>query len=84
MALIEKQGLIGMAARVSDARNRSLVGLTGVIVDETKYTLTIKTEKGVKQVPKKGITLELPATRVRIKGERLLGRQEERIKKRSK
>lgn len=84
MALLEKQGLIGMAARVSDARNRSLVGLTGVIVDETKHTLTIKTEKGVKRVPKEGITLELPAARVRIAGERLLGRQEERIKKRSK
>ena len=84
MAAIEKKSLIGIAARVAGAKNASLIGLAGVIIDETKYTIIIKTKDGVKTVPKDGIVLELPQERLRVRGGRLLGRPEERIKKRSR
>ncbi|MBI4150422.1 ribonuclease P protein subunit [Candidatus Woesearchaeota archaeon] len=81
MASQTKKVLIGTHVRVSDAKNRSLLGLYGTIVDETKNTLLIKTSKGVKRVLKDGVTLEFAHERIRLKGDHLLGRPEERIKK---
>lgn len=81
MAILLKKTLIGAMATVADAKNQSLKGLSGIIIDETKYTISIKTKKGVKRIIKESIVLELPAERARVKGSLLVGRPEERIKR---
>ncbi|HWQ65203.1 MAG TPA: ribonuclease P protein component 1 [Methanospirillum sp.] len=55
--------LIGLDVAVVHASSPSLVGITGLIIDETKNTVMIKTVSGLKMVGKKGITL-----RTRIPG----------------
>lgn len=70
--------------RVSNARNQALIGLTGFVIDETKYMIVIKTEKGAKRIIKEAVTLEFPRQRVRVKGNLFLGRPEDRIKKTSR
>ena len=75
--------LIGLRVEIVDARNKALVGLHGEIVDETKFTLIIKTPRGEKRVLKNGAQFLTDAGKqeVIIAGERLVGRPEERIKK---
>ena len=48
------------------ASNPSLVGITGLIIDETRNTVRVKTESGLKMMGKKGITLRtrLPGKKV--------------------
>jgi ribonuclease P protein subunit POP4 len=55
--------LIGLDVTVVHASSSSLVGITGLIIDETKNTVMIKTVSGLKMVGKKGIIL-----RTRIPG----------------
>ena len=50
---------IGQDVAVVHASNPSLVGITGLIIDETRSTFTIKTVSGLKMVGKKGVTLRL-------------------------
>ena len=45
--------MIGLKTVISASSNSQITGLTGTIVDETKSMFTIKTEKGVKIIPKK-------------------------------
>ena len=78
---IIKKGIIGKHVRVCLATNPSLIGMQGMVVDETKHTLLVKTERGTKRVLKELVTLELPKEGIRIKGSLLKGRPEERIKK---
>ena len=84
MGSIIKTSIIGVGIRVSSARNPSLVGLSGTIVDETKHTLLVETSRGVKRLLKDAVVLELPKERIRIKGSLLVGRPEERIKRKSR
>ncbi|HXG73210.1 MAG TPA: ribonuclease P protein subunit [Candidatus Nitrosotenuis sp.] len=44
--------LIGLQAQVAESTNKSLVGLEGKIIDETKYMLTLQTARGLKMIPK--------------------------------
>jgi len=80
---ITRHELIGLSMQIVDAQNKSLVGLAGEIVDETKNTLVIETTHGEKKILKKGarFLLHLPTTDVIVDGNVLLGRPEERIKK---
>jgi ribonuclease P protein subunit POP4 len=50
---------IGQDVAVVHASNPSLVGITGLIIDETRSMFTIKTVSGLKMVGKKGITLRI-------------------------
>ena len=50
---------IGLDVVVDDASNQYLVGTSGVIIDETRNTVVIKTRDGLKQVAKKGVTFRL-------------------------
>jgi ribonuclease P protein subunit POP4 len=74
---------IGLEVEVVDSPNPCEIGLRGVVVDETKNTLKIKTEKGLKIVIKRGRTFRVKfAGRVlRVKGDLINFRPEERIKK---
>jgi len=76
--------LIGLKVEIKDSTNKSQVGLKGSVIDETFKTLKIETDKGEKVIPK-DITIfifTLPnGTRVQVEGKILLGRPEDRIKK---
>lgn len=80
---ITKHEMIGLKAEVSDARNKSCIGITGKIIDETKDTIVIETKKGKKRLVKRNITIDVlfRGHQIRIKGECLAGRPEDRIKK---
>ncbi len=78
--------LIGLQITVDESPNGALVGLCGTVVDETRNMLVIETEhRGEKSVAKADnrfiFTLD-DGARVRVKGDRLVARPEDRIKKR--
>lgn len=73
---------IGLGARVVGSRDSGRVGLAGQVTDETKSTVTLS---GESKIPKEGtkLQLQLPDKAVvEVEGRLLLGRPEERIKKR--
>jgi ribonuclease P protein subunit POP4 len=76
--------LIGLEVEIKNSTNKNQMGLKGKVVDETFKTLKIETDKGEKVIPK-DITIfifTLPnGTRVQVEGKILLGRPEDRIKK---
>lgn len=80
---IARSELIGLEAEVTDAKNRSLIGLKGLIVDETKSTISIETKDGIKRVIKSQVmlTIMFEGRAFQIDGKILVGRPEDRLKK---
>jgi len=80
---IARHEFIGLDVVVVDAKNKSLIGIQGEIVDETKQSFIILDEKSEKHVLKKGTSLKLKINNQEliIKGDILVGRPEDRIKK---
>lgn len=77
--------LIGLEAEVVMSSDPGLVGVRGVVVDETHGMLVIEQKGRLKAVPKSTSIFELilpNREKVKIDGVRLLGRPEDRIKKR--
>lgn len=81
--------LIGLEAEVASATSPSFVGLRGTVTDETRQLLVLSTPAGLKRVPKDVCTFRFrlpgaPAGRewVRVRGSLLVGRPEDRVKKR--
>jgi ribonuclease P protein subunit POP4 len=76
--------LIGLDVEIKDSTNKSQVGLKGKVIWETYSTIEIETAKGEKIIPK-DITIfifTLPnGTKVQVDGKVLIGRSEDRIKK---
>ena len=81
MKNILKMELIGVGIEVTDSRNKSEKGIEGTIIDETKNIFTIETSKGIKKVTKENITILLKEKGLKIRGDLLVGRPEDRIKK---
>lgn len=82
---ILRHELIGLRAKVVKSKNAYQVGLEGVVVDETMKTLLLETERGRKVVFKEDVELQLTLpdwTRVLVEGRELVGRPEDRLKKR--
>lgn len=75
--------IIGMKMEVINSKNKNLIGIKGDIVDETKHTLTIKDNEKIRILLKKQITLKIydQTNEIKIKGELLVGRPEDRLKK---
>ncbi|MEM0042449.1 MAG: ribonuclease P protein component 1 [Thermofilaceae archaeon] len=76
--------LIGLEAEVAESKNRCQVGIKGRIIDETMKTILLETPKGRKRVFKSDVKLllKLPdGSLVLVDGKELLGRPEDRIKK---
>lgn len=81
--------LIGLDMKVADSSNRSLIGIEGRIVNETKNILTIETDAREKKIPKSGSSFifTLPSTdgkrylpsKLRVDGRLLLSQPENRI-----
>ncbi len=75
--------LIGLEVEVAEASNRSLVGIKGTVVDETKNTLLVRTGRGDKRIPKRHtkFIFTLPDKRkVKVDGNILAVRPEDRLK----
>jgi len=75
MAIVHEEW-IGRHAKVVEALNKSLEGMEGVVVNETKHLLTLETPQGEKQIPKKGTKLLIDGEEV----ECVVVAPEERIK----
>ena len=76
--------MIGLIMEVEESSNRDMEGLRGRIVDETRNTFVIETEQEEKRIPKTGnmfIFVLEDGTRARIRGDKLLARPEDRIKR---
>jgi len=76
--------LIGLCVTVVESANRSSVGMSGRIVDESRNTFTIEIEGREKMAAKHCNTFEftLPeGSKVRINGDLLLARPEDRAAK---
>ncbi len=80
--------LIGLKVKIKESKNLSLKNLEGRIIDETYNTFKIETkDKKEKIIPKKECVFlfTLPdETKVQVYGEILVGRPEDRIKKKFK
>jgi ribonuclease P protein subunit POP4 len=79
--------LIGLTVEIANATNKALIGLSGLVVDESRNMLTIETKTGIRKIAKAGSTFMfmLPSgQRVMIEGGKLVGRPEERIRKRAR
>lgn len=70
--------LIGAVLEVVDSKNPAFAGLSGQVVDETKNTIKIRTEKGTKTIIKDQVTIKIQNKT--IEGKKLLGRIEARLK----
>ncbi|HOT07480.1 MAG TPA: ribonuclease P protein component 1 [Methanotrichaceae archaeon] len=82
---LARHELIGLKVEVLDTSNRTMAGMTGWVVDETRNTFVIETPRGERRVPKaeSSFVFTLPdGRRVRIVGSILISQPENRINKR--
>ena len=76
--------LIGLRITVVKSSEDTLNGLSGEVVDETQYTLKVKTNKGLKIIPKSIVTISIELTNgkfITVDGKRISDRPEDRIGK---
>ena len=71
--------LLGKLVEVIQSSNRSEVGLKGIIIEDTKNTIKLRTEKGVKVLVKKNVILMINNKKIDCNS--LIGKEEERIKR---
>jgi ribonuclease P protein subunit POP4 len=76
--------LIGLKAEVSSSTNRSSIGLKGIVVDETRNMIVLDDGKKERKIPKSEacFCFELHDSLIEIDGKLLIGRPEDRIRKR--
>jgi ribonuclease P protein subunit POP4 len=77
-AKTERLVLIGSIIQIEGSKNKTLNGINGKIIDETKNTITIQTTKGTKKIIKDQTTIRV--NNKTIDGKKLIGRTESRIK----
>lgn len=78
---------IGLRAEVTKSANLSYVGIVGTIVDETRNTFVIRKEKKNRVIAKNQAVLEITlrdSTVIEIDGKHLVGRPEDRLKRRTR
>ncbi len=80
---IIKHELIGLKVQVIKSSDPTKIGMEGTVVDETMNMLLVNTSKGIKKLSKAGNTFRfwIKGKKVEILGDVLVGRPEERIKK---
>lgn len=80
---ILKEEIIGKKVKVTHAKNNSLNGIEGIIVDETRNTITVDTPNGGKKLLKSQVVLKMVSKGnvYELDGRLLLNRPEDRIKK---
>lgn len=78
---------IGLKAKVVESSNRSNMGISGTVVDETRNTLLVRHKDADKMVVKDASVFHFimpDGTIVEVDGKVILGRPEDRLKKRIK
>lgn len=80
---IIRHELIGLEIEVTASKNKSLVGVKGKIVDETKNTLKVRANSRVLTIMKNAIMFKanVGGKNIEIDGKCLMARPEDRIKK---
>jgi ribonuclease P protein subunit POP4 len=80
---ITRHELIGLDAKISGASNKSQNRIKGLITEETRNTLTISHGKKERIVAKDeaSFIFNLGDTSVEVEGKTLIGRPEDRVKK---
>ncbi|ENN96176.1 ribonuclease P protein component 1 [Methanocaldococcus villosus KIN24-T80] len=84
---ILRHELIGLKVEIVHAKNKSMIGIKGKVVDETRKTLIIEKDSGKEVVIPKDIAIflfHLDNCKVKVDGRLLIGRPEERLKKKIK
>jgi len=83
---IARHELIGLEARISGASNSNQNKIKGMIIAETRNTLTLIHGKNEKTVAKgdASFIFNLAGTLVEVEGKTLIGRPEDRVKKKHK
>jgi ribonuclease P protein subunit POP4 len=78
-----KHELIGLYIEVINSKNPTLKGVSGKIIDETKSTIKIKSQKGTKIIIKDQIKMliTIDNKKIEIDGSKLVGKIEDRLKK---
>jgi ribonuclease P protein subunit POP4 len=71
--------LLGKKVEVIQSSNRYEIGIKGLVIEDTKNTIKIRTENGVKILIKNNIILMVNDKK--IDGNLLIGKEEERIKR---
>ncbi|RMF55299.1 ribonuclease P protein subunit [Candidatus Woesearchaeota archaeon] len=81
---VQRKELIGREIEVICSTNKDNVGIIGKIIDETKHTIIVKKDNAKKTIIKKNVTLRIKMNdkKIVVKGKALVGRPEDRIKKR--
>ncbi|MFP4045481.1 MAG: ribonuclease P protein component 1 [Candidatus Aenigmatarchaeota archaeon] len=84
---LPRHEIIGLEVEVIESSNTDEQGLSGKVVDEQENVLKIEADVEVKTVQKSGrkFVFELPSgKKVKVSGDLIQGKPEERIKKRLK
>jgi len=84
---ILKQEFIGTQSTISLSNHADLIGLTGKIINETKNTFTILYKNKSKKIIKNSVTFKFKfqdGVIAEIDGNLLVGRPEDRLKKKIK
>ena len=83
---VQRHELIGLKVKVVRDSNPYNVSIYGTIIDESRNTLTIRQSGEAKRIAKKDalFLIDLPKERVEIEGKALVGRSEDRVKRRIK
>lgn len=81
--MIKTMELMGKKAKIIKSSNKELQDLTGIIIDETKNTITIESGNKTRKVLKKEVRLQIttPTGDEIIQSDDLVGRPEERGQK---
>jgi len=72
--------LIGQEVEIVKSTNPSHFGIKGKVVDETKSTIKIKQQNGIKVLLKNNVHFKIIKTGEVVSGEEIAKRPEERIK----
>ncbi len=81
---IAQHELIGLEAQVVSSSDPTMLGTYGKIIDETRDMLVIEHVSAAKIVPKAGSSFEIKlpdGQKVTVDGNKLVGRPEERVKR---
>ena len=80
---ISRSELIGLLIEVTESENKSLVGLKGKIIDETKNVLILETRKGIKKIIKSQIKFKMETNnkKIEVNGKLITNRPEDRLKR---
>ena len=71
--------LIGREVEIMDSKNKSLIGLRGKIIDETKKTLLIESNDKKRLILKEQVILSIEG--VKVDGKTIANRPEDRIRR---